>query len=90
MTDAQLSLGDDSQDSRLRANEAFQQLALEHQALDERLRQLSTLPYLTDQQQFEEIALKKKKLAVKDRMHAIVRTHTVPPGTNGGSAGRDH
>ena len=53
---------------------SFHELVSQHQALDERLRQFSTLAYLTDQQQFEESALKKRKLALKDRIEAIRRS----------------
>jgi len=73
MSQTQLPHGDDVKNSLLRTDDAFRQLVSEHQALDERIRQLSTLPFLTDQQQYEEISLKKKKLALKDRIEAIVR-----------------
>jgi len=33
---------------------------------------LSSLQYPSDEEQLEEITLKKKKLAVKDQMHAIM------------------
>jgi uncharacterized protein YdcH (DUF465 family) len=65
----------------LRSDEGFRQLVSEHQALDERIRQLSVLTYLSDQQRYEETALKKKKLALKDRIEAIVRRSFVPPDT---------
>lgn len=86
MTDAQLSQGDDGKKSPLGNDEVVQQLVLEHQALDRRLRQLSGLPFLTDQQQFEETALKKKKLAVKDRLHALAG-HAPPAGSGGNGLG---
>lgn len=74
MTDAQLPNDPtDVKDVLLRTNESFRQLALEHHELDERIQQLARLAYLTDQQQFEEIALKKRKLALKDRMAEIMR-----------------
>ena len=57
----------------LQTNEAFRQLVSEHQALDEQIRNLSTVSFLSDQQQFEEISLKKKKLVLKDRIEAMVR-----------------
>jgi len=57
----------------LRTDDGFRQLVQEHQALDERIRHLSNLNYPTDQQRYEEISLKKKKLALKDRIEAIVR-----------------
>jgi hypothetical protein len=74
MTDAQLPTDPtDVKDVLLRTNEDFRQLASEHHELDERIQQLARLAYLTDQQQFEEIALKKRKLALKDRMAEIMR-----------------
>jgi uncharacterized protein YdcH (DUF465 family) len=67
----------DVKDSLLRTDQDFRQLVSEHHALDERIRHLSTLAYLTDQQRFEETALKKRKLALKDRIEAIVRTRSI-------------
>lgn len=52
---------------------SFQELILQHHALDERLRQFATQSYLTDQQQVEESSLKKRKLALKDRIEAMRR-----------------
>ena len=63
----------DAKDALLRTDENFRQLASEHQRLDERIRQLSLFSRLTDQQQYEEISLKKQKLALKDRMEAMLR-----------------
>ena len=42
--------------------------------LDERIRHLSSLSHVSDEQRFEEIALKKRKLALKDRIQAIMRS----------------
>lgn len=81
MADAQLPIQDDVKAVLLRTDEGFRQLVTEHQALDEKIRHLSTFAYLTDQQQFEETALKKQKLALKDRIEAIMRRQfpTSPP-----------
>ena len=68
-----LPVKDDVKAALLRNDEGFRQLVSEHQALDQRIRQLSDFVYLTDQQRFEETALKKQKLALKDRIEAIVR-----------------
>jgi uncharacterized protein YdcH (DUF465 family) len=65
----------DAHDVRLRNDEIFRQLVSEHQRLDERIRQLSALVHLTDQQQYEETSLKKQKLALKDRIEAFKRQH---------------
>jgi uncharacterized protein YdcH (DUF465 family) len=75
MADAQLPVKDEVKASLLRTDEGFRQLVSEHSALDERIRQLSALSYLTDQQQYEETSLKKRKLALKDRIEAIIRGH---------------
>ncbi len=73
MADAQLRLEDDAKPAALRNTEDFQQLVAEHHELDERIRHLSTLSYLSDQQQFEETQLKKRKLALKDRIESLLR-----------------
>ena len=72
MADAQLP-PDDVKNVLLQTDDAFRRLVLEHHDLDEEIRRLSTLSYLTAQQQYEEMALKKRKLALKDRIEAIVR-----------------
>jgi uncharacterized protein YdcH (DUF465 family) len=72
MADA-LPIKDDVKAALLRSDEGFRQLVSEHQALDERIRQLSSLAYLTNQQQFEETSLKKRKLALKDRIESMLR-----------------
>jgi uncharacterized protein YdcH (DUF465 family) len=62
-----------TKDVLLRTDEVFKQLVTEHHELDERIRQLSSLAYISDQQHYEEIALKKRKLALKDRIEAMMR-----------------
>ena len=50
----------------------FRELAREHGRYEERLTELTALHFPSDEEQLEEITLKKKKLAVKDQMHAIM------------------
>jgi uncharacterized protein YdcH (DUF465 family) len=73
MADAGLPLTD-VKAALLQTDDTFRQLVSEHQALDERLRNLASTPYLTEQQRYEETSLKKRKLALKDRIEAIVRS----------------
>jgi uncharacterized protein YdcH (DUF465 family) len=75
MGDAQLSPDDPVRAVLLENHEEFRQLVSEHHQLDKRIHQLSSLAYLTDQQYFEEASLKKKKLALKDRIQSILREH---------------
>ena len=78
MADAQLRLEDDVKAPALRSSQDLQQLVSEHHHLDEKIRNLSTLSYLTEQQQYEEALLKKRKLALKDRIEAFRRQASTP------------
>jgi uncharacterized protein YdcH (DUF465 family) len=53
----------------------YRELAREHGRYEARLSELTSLPYPNDEEQLEEITLKKKKLAVKDQMQEIVLRH---------------
>ena len=50
----------------------FRELAKEHGKYEARLSELSSLTYPNDEEQLEEITLKKKKLAIKDQMQSIM------------------
>ncbi|MDQ3667365.1 MAG: DUF465 domain-containing protein [Acidobacteriota bacterium] len=50
----------------------FRELAREHTRYEQRLSELSALSYPSDEEQLEEITLKKKKLALKDQMYSII------------------
>ncbi len=53
----------------------FRELAKEHGRYEARLSELTSLPYPNDDEQLEEVTLKKKKLAVKDQMQEIMLRH---------------
>ena len=55
----------------------FRELAREHHKYEERLSELSALSYPSDEEQLEEITLKKKKLQVKDEIYAMMQQHAV-------------
>ena len=59
----------------------FRELAREHGRYEQRLSELSSLQYPSDEEQLEEVTLKKKKLAVKDQMQAIMFRHQHPEST---------
>jgi uncharacterized protein YdcH (DUF465 family) len=56
----------------MRQDAEFRELAKEHGKYEERLSELTSLAYPSDEEQLEEITLKKKKLALKDQMHSIM------------------
>jgi uncharacterized protein YdcH (DUF465 family) len=59
----------------LHNNDQYRQLAEQHHQLDNRLHELSDKHYLSPTEQVEEVNLKKRKLALKDRMEAIARQY---------------
>jgi uncharacterized protein len=58
-------------------NEEYRGLASQHSDFAHKLDELEALPHLTDQEQLEEVRLKKLKLRLKDQMEAIV-AHSRP------------
>ena len=62
-------------DALLQSDDTYRQLASRHHELDTRLQQLTEKHYLTATEQFEEVTLKKRKLALKDQMEAIARDY---------------
>ena len=64
-----VSLSDES----LRRDEEYVRLEVEHHEYESRLSDLAEKAVLSDDEQFEETTLKKKKLHIKDRMQEIAR-----------------
>ena len=56
----------------IETNEEFRRLAAQHSDYAKKLDALEALPHLTEQEQVEEVRLKKIKLRLKDQMEAIV------------------
>jgi len=62
-------------ESLLDRDTEFRELARQHGRYEARLTELAALSYPNDEEQLEESTLKKKKLAVKDQMEAIMQRH---------------
>ena len=60
-------------DGLLLQNEEYRRLDEAHHEYESRLADLTSKPLLSDEEQVEEMTLKKKKLQVKDRMQVIAR-----------------
>jgi len=60
-------------DQLLASHQEFQKLALEHTQYQQRLETLTQKRFLTEDEQLEEIRLKKLKLRLKDQMASIER-----------------
>ena len=63
---------DSIKEELINQNPEFRQLAQEHHRYEERLSELSALSYPSDEEQLEEVTLKKKKLALKDQMYSMM------------------
>ena len=59
----------------LETNDEYRQLAAKHHELDDRLHELTTKHYLSDNEHIEEVTIKKRKLQLKDKMEGIVRMY---------------
>jgi uncharacterized protein YdcH (DUF465 family) len=59
----------------LRNDDTYRQLVEQHHQLDDRLHQLTERHYLSTSEQVEESTLKKRKLALKDRMEEMARLY---------------
>ena len=53
-------------------SEDFRKLAAQHADFARKLEDLEALPHLTEQEQLEEVRLKKLKLRLKDQMESII------------------
>jgi uncharacterized protein YdcH (DUF465 family) len=63
---------DSLKEQLMRENSAFRDLVSQHQKYEERLSHLSNLHYPSEEEQEEESLLKRKKLAVKDEIYAMM------------------
>jgi uncharacterized protein YdcH (DUF465 family) len=64
-------------DELLKSNQVFRDLIHQHQNFETRLSELAHLSYPSDDEQLEEVTLKKKKLAIKDEIYAMMQQQTV-------------
>lgn len=63
-------------------NEEFRKLYELHQECEQRLKELQSKPYLTEEEKIEEKRLKKEKLGLKDKMQVFVNKFKREIGNN--------
>jgi uncharacterized protein YdcH (DUF465 family) len=68
-----MSTPDAVRDELLKSNSAFRDLVHQHQNYEARLDELAHITYHNDDEQLEEITLKKKKLQVKDEIYSMMQ-----------------
>jgi uncharacterized protein YdcH (DUF465 family) len=69
------ALDTEIKDFLMNTNEEFKRLALQHHSYSQKLEQLSSQHFLTEAEKLEEVQIKKKKLLLKDQMHAMINQH---------------
>jgi uncharacterized protein YdcH (DUF465 family) len=68
----EMSKADSLKEALMASNPEFREMAREHGRYEQRLSELSALAYPSDEEQLEEVTLKKKKLALKDQMYSLL------------------
>ena len=63
---------DDLRAHLMQSNEEFRRLATQHSEYKQKLKEFASRHYLTEDEQLEEIRLKKLKLRLKDQMEQIL------------------
>lgn len=71
----EMTTTDSLKEQLIQSDPEFRELVREHGRYEARLSELSALAYPNDEEQLEEITLKKKKLAIKDQMQSIMLQH---------------
>jgi uncharacterized protein YdcH (DUF465 family) len=70
--DMEMTKADSLKEALMASNSEFREMAREHGRYEQRLSELSALTYPSDEEQLEEVTLKKKKLALKDQMYSLM------------------
>ena len=72
-----MSVADPVRDELLKSNPTFRELVHQHENFEKRLVELAHLTYPNDDEQLEEVTLKKKKLQIKDEIYSMMHDHHV-------------
>jgi len=67
-----MSAADPVRDELLKNSQQFRELVNQHEEHEKRLSELQHLSFPSDEEQSEETALKRQKLAIKDEIYAMM------------------
>ncbi len=71
-----MTVADPVRDHLIKENRSFRDLVQKHQKCERRLTELGSLAHPNDEELLEESSLKKKKLSIKDEIHAIMQNYS--------------
>ncbi len=63
---------DTAKDELLKESQTFRDLVSQHKNYEERLSELAKLTYPSEEEQIEEVTIKKKKLNIKDEIYSMI------------------
>ena len=78
----EMTKADSLKEQLMTSDPEFRELVREHGRYEARLTELSALAYPSDEEQLEEVTLKKKKLAIKDQMYSLMTQHQKTASTH--------
>lgn len=67
-----ISTNETVKDELLKESQTFRDLVHQHKDYEERLTELSSLTYPSEDEQLEETTIKKKKLTIKDEIYSMM------------------
>lgn len=67
-------------DELMKENQTFRELVQKHEKYEQRLSELANLSYPNEEELLEESLIKKKKLAVKDELYAMMNDYSHQQG----------
>jgi uncharacterized protein YdcH (DUF465 family) len=68
----EISTNELAKEELMKESQAFRDLVHQHQTYEERLTELANLTYPNENEQIEEVTIKKKKLNVKDEIYSMM------------------
>lgn len=71
-----ISVNESVKNELMKQSQTFRDLVNQHESYEERLTELANLTYPSENEQLEEITIKKKKLNVKDEMYSMISEYS--------------
>ncbi len=71
-----ISIRESAKEELLKDSQTFRDLVHQHKDYEQRLTELSSLTYPNEDEQFEEVTIKKKKLNIKDEIYAMMNDYS--------------
>ncbi len=71
-----IATAESAKEELLRESQTFRDLVHQHETYENRLNELSELTFPNEDEQLEEVTIKKKKLNVKDEIYSMINDYS--------------